>query len=295
MMPLSLSNTAPVSLPISIDFSNGWPNQTPSAERSVYESESARLLLQHNALDRLDRLFATQDQCIHQHKGRAVCQVNLYQPGGESLPAFIKLNWGRRRIVPRFSDIKTGQAYQCLPTREWDGIELFKAQGLLVPERLALIKQGRVWFQEAVVMKRVRPQFSLDEMINNQQWHQLSQDDQAGLLEGVVEVMQRIHQAGLGWRGTCTRHFFPEKTSQGRWQFWLIDCEGVHRHLTRKAIVRDYRKLNRALAISGAEESTLQFFQRLTDRAQTILTARKSFAFLNGLSWKFPAALKPAP
>ena len=117
----------------------------------------------------------------------------------------------------------------------------------MVPERLALLQRGWFWFQEAVIVRRVPPRFSLDEMLRNGDWRRLPQDEQQALAESIIDVMHRIHRAGLGWRGTCTRHFFPERTPAGRWQLWLIDCEGVHRQATLRSMLRDYRKLYRSL------------------------------------------------
>jgi len=131
-------------------------------------------------------------------------------------------------------------------------------------------------------------------MIRGGRWAELSPDDRQEILQGVVAVMQRIHDAGFGWRGTCTRHFFPEKSSNGTWQFWLIDCEGIHRRLTGRNVTRDYRKLNRALAISGADAATLDEFRRLTDRAEQAdaqrRTRRKSKEPVLGLN----PAIKPS-
>jgi hypothetical protein len=174
-------------------------------------------------------------------------------------------------LFPRLTDIRTGQAFQNLPEREWKGIEALEALGCLVPERLALLRRGGIWFRDAVIIKRVRPEFSIDDMIRSGAWDRLSGYDQLAILEAVVCIMQQMHEAGLGWRGTCTRHFFPEQTA-GAWQLWLIDCEGVHHHATERAVARDYRKLHRAFEISGADSRTLRQFQMLWgDRSGTKL------------------------
>ncbi len=239
----------------------------PSRRPRRFGSEAARRLLMQNALDDLDRVFYFGDRCVHQRRGRAVTQIKLGEAGGKTITAFVKLNWGRRRLVPRWTDMRRGQAFQSLPVREWEGLELFQSLGLLVPERLALLQRGWFWFQEAVIVRRVPPRFSLDEMLRNGDWRRLPYEDKQDLAESIIDVMHRIHRAGLGWRGTGTRHFFPERTPAGRWQLWLIDCEGVHRQATLRSMLRDYRKLHRSLEISGANRPTLELFQELTEAA----------------------------
>ena len=257
---MQMSCRAPVAQPIELPSKPSFSNW--QFDRTRFESSEARTLLHQNGLDDIDRLFALADRSLHSHKGRAVSRMMLRQADGKLVEAFVKLNWGRRRLIPRMTDLRTGQAFQCLPEREWRGIEALASLGCLVPERLALLKRGWLWFREAVVIKRVRPEFSLDDMIRSGEWNRLAEIDRQAILEAVVGIMRRIHEAGLGWRGTCTRHFFPEPAAAG-WQLWLIDCEGVHGHVTQRAIARDYRKLSRAFEISGADSRTLRQFQML--------------------------------
>jgi hypothetical protein len=163
--------------------------------------------------------------------------------------------------------------------------------GLLAPERLAYSNRGRLRFQEAVIIKRVPPRSSLHDMIQDSQWDQLPADDQRALLECLVETMQQIHRAGLGWRGTCSRHFFPERTAQSGWQCWLIDCEGVHHRATRRDMARDYRKLERGLMISGLKAAALNEFQTLSQSALRSLIREKSSWLRRSFSLR--ATLKP--
>lgn len=277
-----------------IEFPARFARRPIPTVRRRYESEAAGILLRANALDDIDKLFSLADQSFYGHKGRAVSRVELYQPGGETVSAFVKLNWGRRRFVPRMTDLKTGQALQNLPEREWRGIGELRSLGFLVPERLAIFQRGWIWFQEAVVIQSVRPPICLDEMIGVGEWKTLSEENQNAILEGVVDVMQRIHAAGLGWRGTCTRHFFPEQNETGQWQFWLIDCEGIHRKVTSRNIARDYRKLHRAFEISEADASTLNRFERLAERAQRTHSRLGGSRLENSPALALNPALKPS-
>lgn len=261
----------PVSFIAALPARHALWNRTPtwpqSPVRSQFASDMARAVIQQNGLDHIDRVFELTESSIHSHKGRAVSPVTLYN-NGKRIEAFVKMNWGRRRLVPRMTQIKTGQMFYNFPTLEWQGIRRLESLGLLVPKRWALIQSGRLWFREAVIIQRVPPEDSVDDLIRSGQWNALTQENQRAILEGMVDVMQSIHQAGLGWRGTCTRHFFPEHSAHDTWKLWLIDCEGIHPHLTQPAINRDYRKLHRALEISGANLRTLQWFRKLVDRAK---------------------------
>jgi hypothetical protein len=284
----------PAKVPAPMEVPSRLPTWNWQFEQRRFETDEARCLLKQNGLDDIDSLFALADRCLHKHKGRAVSRVTLYQPAREPIEAFVKMNWGRRRFIPRMTDLKTGQVFQCLPEREWDGIQAFRSLGLLVPERFALLKRGWFRFQEAVIIQRVPPQDSLDGMIRNGAWDQLSGQDQQAMLKAVVHLMQRIHQAGLGWRGTCTRHLFPERSGSRLWQFWLIDCEGVHSRVTSRGIARDYRKLYRAFEISGANSATLREFQKLTESVQPALTPEKSSRIRRSLSLRLRPTLGPS-
>lgn len=243
---------------------------TPNGQRTrrLYDSEQARHLVQYNGLDSIDALFALLGQSVHHHKGRSVSRIVLQKPEGGSVETFVKMNWGWRRALPRWTDIRTGQAFLSHPEREWAGIDALRAIGLFVPERVALVQRGWLWFQEAILLNRVHPEYSLDELIRSGIWDRYSADDRELVLEAVVNVMQRIHQAGLGWRGTCTRHFFPNRIAGGLCQLWLIDCEGVHGRVTQRDIARDFRKLYRAFEISGANGPSLRQFQLLAEKSQ---------------------------
>lgn len=263
-MPISYSTTVPAP----IEFSACLPTFQSQPTRSLYESDQARRLIEYNGLDGIDALFALLDKSVHQHKSRSVARVMLEQPNGQSLEAFVKMHWGIRRLVPRWTDLRTGHALLSHPDCEWAGNEALRSIGLFVPERIALLKRGWLWFQDAILIRRVHPEFSLDELIRNGTWDGYSSDDRDVVLEAVVNVMERMHRVKLGWRGTCTRHFFPNLIGGGLCQLWLIDCEGVHRHVTRRDIARDFRKLHRAFEISGANGETLRKFQLLAEKSQ---------------------------
>ena len=63
---------------------------------------------------------------------------------------FVKFSWGRRRWWPRLSDVRTGQVFQSLAVREWEGLKTFERLRLQVPERLALLEEGVLWKRSAL-------------------------------------------------------------------------------------------------------------------------------------------------
>lgn len=263
---MQISNTTTVPAPM--ELSTWLPSFNSQHTRRLYDSDQARMLVEYNGLDSIDAVFALLDKSVHQHKSRSVSRVMLEQPDGKPVEVFVKMHWGVRRLVPRWTVVRTGQAFLSHPDCEWNGNEALRSLGLFIPERLALLKRGWLWFQDAILIKRVHPEFSLDELIRSGAWDDYSADDRGVILEAVVHVMQRIHKKGLGWRGTCTRHFFPSLIGGGFCQLWLIDCEGVHRHVTHRDIARDFRKLYRAFEISGADSQTLRQFQLLAEKSQ---------------------------
>ncbi|GAB4134819.1 MAG: hypothetical protein Tsb009_00300 [Planctomycetaceae bacterium] len=183
--------------------------------------------------------------------------LTLPDETGSEKRYFVKLNWGRRRFWPRMTDIKTGQIFQSLPTREWHGLNRFEQIGLNVPERIALFREGLLHFRDAVIVREVPPLYSVDEMLQNGEWEKLTLSQQSNLLAAIMDILRTIHLAGLGWRGSSSRHFYPQLDPDGCWKIWLIDCEGVHRSWSRKVILRDCDKLWRAMRESCASHETL--------------------------------------
>jgi len=233
----------------------------------VYTSESVRALLERHGLAGIEAVFSRGASVHARHQGRSVWEAQLIDDQGKPLRIFIKMSWGRRRLWPRMTDLKTGQTFQSLSDREWNGLARFWALGLNVPERLALYRHGLWTVRTAVILREVPPQHSLDEMLKNGRWQQFSAGQREGLLETVMATMQTIHKAGLGWRGTSSRHFYPQLQNDGSWKVWLIDCEGVHGHASGKTFERSYQKLWRSMKESGADRITLERLQSKIERA----------------------------
>lgn len=163
------------------------------------------------------------------------------------------------------------------PAREWDGLQRLESLGLAVPERLAFFEQGFWSFRSAVIVRAVPPPKSIYDMLLDGSWHALSNGDRTTIVDEIVAALRQIHAGGLGWRGTSTGHFYPERAGSGGWKLWLIDCEGVHTGATRQSTQRDFRKIGRCLARAGADVLTLEHLQRRVKK-------------LHGFSLELPAA-----
>ncbi len=244
-----------------------WDVPSPFSGSAIYESPEAREIMHRSGLTNLDRLFSLTRYSVHGHRGRAVIPMAL--PGAvKAVPSFIKLNWGRRRVWPRMTDLKSGQFLKSFPHREWLGIERLREIGVQVPERIALLRHGVLRFREAVVLKEVPPRYSLHDLFANGGWERLSGELQQELLATVAKTLAKIHEAGLAWRGVCTRHFFPAQEADESWKVWLIDCEGVHRSRAEKDRRRDHRKMMKAMNCSAADSATTEQMAHLLQACQ---------------------------
>lgn len=231
------------------------------AGRSRFASPAARELLVRGGLGDLDSVFAAGGSAPERHRGRTVWETTLADRSGEPVRVFVKMNWGRRRLLPRLADLKTGQPFQTMPEREWHGLARLEAAGLNVPERLALFSEGLLLFRSAVVVRAVPPAESIDGIIRLGGWERLSGRQRLSLLDAIVETLGRIRSAGLGWRGASSRHLFPTLLPGDRWKLWVIDCEGVHARAGRRTFERDCRKLCRSMKESGADHHTMKLLE----------------------------------
>jgi hypothetical protein len=236
----------------------------------TFGSPEAEDVLRRHSLDTLDAIYRAAASARSRHAARAVWSHRLTD-ANSPFTAYFKLEWGPARIWPRMTDLASGQVLQSLLEREWRGIAAMKSLGFLVPERLALLEERRPTRRCAVVLREVEPKASLRDMFSSGAWRSLPEHERFALLEAVKETLLRIHAAGLSWRGADCRHFYPAKDAQGRWQMWLIDCEGVHRVHSRRGLVRDCDKFFRSLVRGGIDEDIVRLARHY--REQTIAAA----------------------
>ncbi len=229
----------------------------PLRHRAEFDSPTAEGILHRHGLANIDAIFRAGEGAQLRHVGRAVWQAELRDDTDNPFTVFIKMSWGRRRWWPRLTDILTGQVFESLALREWHGLEQLNQIGLRVPQRMALFDEGVLYRRSAIILRAVPPPASISDMVLSGTWAQLPRHDRHAIFEAVARVLDQIHDAGLAWRCISSRHIFPQRVAAGRWELWLIDCEGVHKARSRSVKERDLRKLERALRHDRADAATL--------------------------------------
>lgn len=240
-----------------------WRNQIE------FDSPTAENILRRHGLQSLDSIFQAGREARPHHVGRAVWKTELEDDTGRSFTVYIKMSWGRRRLWPRLTDILAGQAFKSLAIREWQGLERLSQIGLRVPQRMALFEEGLFWRRSAIIIREVPPPASLSEMVCSGVWTRLPVTDRYAIFEAIARMVERIHAAGFAWRGISSRHIYPQRLPTGRWELWLIDCEGVHPTRSKSSKERDLRKLERALRHDRADAATVALV-RSRSAAQTL-------------------------
>jgi hypothetical protein len=247
-----------------------------------FDSPTAEGILRRHGLESLDSIFRAGEGARPRHIGRAVWGTELRDDTGRPFTAFVKMSWGRRRWWPRMPDIIAGQVFKSLAVREWEGLDQLSQIGLRVPQRMAIFDEGVFWRRSAIIVRAVPPPASISEMVSSGAWAQLPRTERHAIFEAVARMLDRIHAARLAWRGISSRHIFPHRVSAGRWELWLIDCEGVHKARSQSAKERDLRKLERALRDDRADAATVALVRQVTGQMSSsaggVLPARQERA-----------------
>lgn len=113
--------------------------------RAEFDSPTAESILSRHGLANLDTIFRAGQEARPHHVGRAVWKTELRDDTDRPFTAFVKMSWGRRRWWPRLTDIRTGQVFESLALREWQGLDQLNQIGLRVPQRMALFDEGVFW------------------------------------------------------------------------------------------------------------------------------------------------------
>lgn len=243
------------------DASDGMPQ----FRRTIHSTEQVRALLERNELADLDAIFHRGLAMPRRRDDRVVYPVTLTDEAGQELPAFIKLNWGYRRLLPRVKDVRARQMFKSLPAREWNGLQRFRGIGVNVPEPLALLEDGTFRFRAAIVIRAIPVAESLAERLLRKEWQTLPAQVQHAHLNKAVATLDFIHASGFRWRGASTRHLFFESDTSENPKLWLIDCEGTQPCATQRDIVRDFQKLLHSFRETGADKETLARLQQEVD------------------------------
>ena len=248
----------------------------PVRLRAEFDSPTAEGILRRHGLANLDAIFRAGQGAHLRHVGRAVWKAELRDDTDSPFTVFIKMSWGRRRWWPRLTDIRTGQVFESLAQREWQGLQQLNQVGLRVPQRMALFDEGFLFRRSAIILRAVPPPASISDMVLSGAWAQLPRHDRHAIFDAVARVLDQIHDAGLAWRCISSRHIFPQRIGAGRWELWLIDCEGVHRARSRSVKERDLRKLERALRHDLADPATVALVRECASshgRSAEVVTA----------------------
>jgi hypothetical protein len=234
-----------------------------STSRILFESSWAERVLRRHDLADLDSIFRAASGARRRHVGRSVWTTQLFDDDRRPFDAFFKLSWGRRRLWPRLTDLRAGQVFQSLARREWNGLMTLEQRGFKVAPRLALLEDGLIEKRSVVAVRGVPPRASISDMVRSGAWSALAVEQKRSILQCVFETLGRIHAGGLGWRGSCSRHVYPQVGAEGGWQLWLIDCEGIHRARSRAVFERDWKKFARSLEIDGADAVTFELIDAI--------------------------------
>jgi hypothetical protein len=174
--------------------------------------------------------------------------------GEATVRVFVKKQDRVLQRIPRLTDLRQGKAFWPYPVCEWRGLALFRQAGLLTAEPLALVRQGWYSPRSAVIVQSLPCQQHLGGLIREGLLQRLELPARSALIEAVVGTIERIHGAGLGWRGMESKHFYPRLEPDGAWQIWLLDCEGVHRRATRGDVRHQREKFVRKLRAVQADD-----------------------------------------
>jgi len=234
----------------------------------IYENENSKTLLAAQNLDDLDAIYREGKSARLRHAGRAVWKKIVRDSDVDEKTLYVKMHWGKHRLVPRFSELRQRQAYRSMPQREWQGNELFRKIGLNVAERCAVLNDGLWNFRSAMIMKAVPPEKCIDEMLQDGSWNEIDEERRELLLDTMIATLEKIHAANLNWKGATSRHFFPEWDENQGWELWLIDCEGARRGCNDRMQERDFRKFYRSMEESGADEKTLKMLREKIDKLE---------------------------
>ena len=227
-----------------------------------YGGEAAWKLLAVNGLTDLAAVFRCGEPIPCRHKFKCICKATL-RDGDRDVHVFIKRQWKRARLIPRWPDIRDGMAAMHWPEREWWGLQEFRRLGFNTPTPLALFCDPWYSARSAVVTTAVPCDRSLRELVHDGTVARLDAAARSKLIDAVVAIIERIHDSGHGWRAMSIKHFFPALQDDGGWRTWLIDCEKVHARITPHYVLRDRRDF---LAGLRAVDADAEFYRRIERR-----------------------------
>ena len=218
-----------------------------------YASSDAQRLLTSAGLNSIDDAFRIGQPLEgmrrlkgSRHEYKEVVIANLARDNLSS-QIYIKRQWRRERLLPRWTDVRRKRFTFGCPVAEWQGLMRLRSVGISAAEPLALFRQSWCSARSAILTRAVPAAHSLNELLDLGIVQTLHTDQAISLAGAVLHTIEQIQAAGLGWRSMKAKHFYPELLDTGEWRVWLIDCEGVYARASRRDRSKDRRRFLESL------------------------------------------------
>jgi len=228
-------------------------------EITEFGSQKALEILRANEITSLQAAFDCGDVIHKRYDAKSVSYVELDHQN-EKIGIYIKKQWRQSRLIPRMHSFLCGKAFTSYPLQEWRGLNSLRAIGLYAAEPLALFRHRWHPYKAAVVTLAVPAETNLTQMIRNGGLEHLEDSARSSLIHTLVSIIQGIHNAGFGWRSLDIKHFFPVQQSDGSWQIWLIDCEGIFSPVKKHHIERERRSFLKTIDQAGNKWASTEKF-----------------------------------
>ena len=246
-----------------------------------FRSDEAREILQSNGLATLEDAlnigqplsgaFAYRGS-RHGHKEVVSVELNIGSGEGELHETFyIKRQWKRHRLIPRWTDIRRGNGFCSVAEAEWNGLRRMENAGIPVVEPWALFcgKSG----VGAIVTRAAPATHSLQDLLGEGLAMSFSESKRSELVSAIISTIMKIRAGQLAWRSMKAKHFYPHEV-EGSWRICLIDCEGV----SKNALERDWRRSTSDFIKSLSPASDVALAESLEREVMAICKADRKAA-----------------
>jgi len=186
-------------------------------ENIEFGSERAQSLLRRHGLASPEAVMGFGRPLPCRHRGRSL-SVGELADGHATVRVYVKKQDRVLQRIPRLADLRQGKALWPYPVCEWRGLALFRQVGLLTAEPLALVRQAWYSPRSAVIVQSLPCEQHLGGLVREGLLERLDPPGRMALIETVVGLIERIHGAGLGWRGMESKHFYPRLEPDGMWR-----------------------------------------------------------------------------
>jgi len=204
-------------------------------------------ILTANGLDTLDAVMSRladpggSGQVIRRRRERQNVRIALPDGGGDTLMVFAK-----RHNPPGWVEqawrLLTGRGAASFGRREWDAVQRLREAGLPTPDRVAAgdRRLGPVGRESFFMSAELTGYRQSDHMLP-----EMEPADRAPLIDAIVRLARRFHDAGFNHRDLYLCHFFVRETDAGRYDLALIDLQRVERRCCcrRRWLVKDLAQL----------------------------------------------------